>query len=113
MIIVCPPPPPPSESRPSPPSEADSPSKWTLTNVVNNQQREEGLQDKITLLRAVEKTDSTIDLCKWFIYWGEPERAPPGLSSGSSVYIYRIVWFLSACAYLKNSKKYAPKSQVR
>ena len=26
---------------------------------------------------------------------------------------YRIVWFLSACAYLKNSKKYAPKSQVR
>ena len=27
--------------------------------------------------------------------------------------IYRIVWFLSACAYLKNSKKYAPKSQVR
>ena len=86
MIIVCCPPPP--EARPSPPSEADSPSKWTLTNVVNNQQREEGLQDKITLLRAVEKADSTIDLCKWFIYWGEPERAPPGLSSGSSVYIY-------------------------
>ena len=26
---------------------------------------------------------------------------------------YRIVWFLSACAYLKNSKKYAPKYQVR
>ena len=26
---------------------------------------------------------------------------------------YRIVWFLSACAYLENSKKYAPKSQVR
>ena len=28
-------------------------------------------------------------------------------------FIYRIVWFLSACAYLENSKKYAPKSQVR
>ena len=27
--------------------------------------------------------------------------------------MYRIVWFLSACAYLENSKKYAPKSQAR
>ena len=26
------------------------------------------------------------------------------------MYMYCIVWFLSACAYLENNKKYAPKS---
>ena len=48
----------------SPPS-ADSPSKWRLTDVVTNHQREERLRDKLAqaaLLEAVEKEDSTTDL---------------------------------------------------
>ena len=30
----------------------------------------------------------------------------------ADIIMYRIVWFLSACAYLENGKKYAPKCQL-
>ena len=49
----------------SSPASADSPSKWRLTDVVTNHQREERLRDKLAhaaLLEAVEKEESTPDL---------------------------------------------------
>ena len=49
----------------SSPASADSPSKWRLTDVVTNHQREERLRDKLAhaaLLEAVEKEESTTDL---------------------------------------------------